>query len=106
MHGANYGMRIGDTESSSRRSLVRDVLRGCFRPFFAAITLITLLGFAVAPPAKAAAPTFTVGWSVYAGWNPYFYMAKSGILKRGADKYGVVIRVQRFDYAASLDAFV
>jgi NitT/TauT family transport system substrate-binding protein len=57
-------------------------------------------------PAQAAAPTFTVGWSVYAGWNPYFYMARSGILKRWADKYGIVIKVQRFDYAASLDAFV
>ena len=33
-------------------------------------------------------------------------MARSGILKRWADKYGVVIKVQRFDYAASLDAFV
>jgi len=33
-------------------------------------------------------------------------MAKSGILKRWADKYGIVIKVQRFDYAASLDAFV
>ena len=54
----------------------------------------------------AQAPTFTVGWSVYAGWNPYFYMAKSGILKKWADKYGIVIKVQRFDYAASLDAFV
>jgi NitT/TauT family transport system substrate-binding protein len=57
-------------------------------------------------PAAQAAPTFTVGWSVYAGWNPYYYMARSGILKRWADKYGVVIKVQRFDYAASLDAFV
>jgi NitT/TauT family transport system substrate-binding protein len=51
-------------------------------------------------------PKFVVGWSVYAGWNPYYYMAKSGILKRWADKYGVEIQVQRFDYAASLDAFV
>jgi NitT/TauT family transport system substrate-binding protein len=33
-------------------------------------------------------------------------MARSGILKRWGDKYGVVIKVQRFDYAASLDAFV
>jgi NitT/TauT family transport system substrate-binding protein len=33
-------------------------------------------------------------------------MAKSGIHKRWADKYGIVIKVQRFDYAASLDAFV
>ena len=33
-------------------------------------------------------------------------MQKSGILKKWADKYNVAIRVQRFDYAPSLDAFV
>jgi NitT/TauT family transport system substrate-binding protein len=59
-----------------------------------------------APSAVADVPTFTVGWSVYAGWNPYFYMQKSGILKKWADKYGIAIKVQRFDYAASLDSFV
>lgn len=58
------------------------------------------------PQAGAQKPTFTVGWSVYAGWNPYFYMMKSGVLRKWADKYGVDIRVQRFDYAASLDSFV
>src|SRR5215470_8468739 len=51
-------------------------------------------------------PSFTVGWSVYVGWDPYYYMARSGILKKWADKYGVDIKVQRFDYAPSLDAFV
>src|SRR5215831_20552021 len=51
-------------------------------------------------------PSFTVGWSVYVGWDPYYYMAKSGILKKWADKYGIIIKVQRFDYAPSLDAFV
>jgi len=59
------------------------------------------------PPAPAAgSPSFIVGWSVYVGWNPYYYMAKSGILKKWAAKYDVDIRVQRFDYAPSLDAFV
>src|SRR5712692_7230531 len=51
-------------------------------------------------------PSFTVGWSVYVGWNPYHFMARSGILRKWADKYGINIRVQRFDYAPSLDAFV
>jgi NitT/TauT family transport system substrate-binding protein len=51
-------------------------------------------------------PAFTVGWSVYAGWTPYYYMNKSGLLKRWSDKYGITIKVQRFDYAPSLDAFV
>src|SRR5436190_5889371 len=65
---------------------------------------ITILLFAFS--AFAQKPAFTVGWSVYAGWTPYHYMNKSGILKKWADKYGIAIKVQRFDYAPSLDAFV
>jgi NitT/TauT family transport system substrate-binding protein len=60
----------------------------------------------LALPAFAQKPTFTVGWSIYAGWTPYHYMQKSGLLKKWADKYGITIKVQRFDYAPSLDAFV
>jgi NitT/TauT family transport system substrate-binding protein len=56
--------------------------------------------------AFAQKPAFTVGWSIYAGWTPYYYMNKAGILKKWADKYGITIKVQRFDYAPSLDAFV
>ena len=75
---------------------------------FATFFLLALAcsGLFVQEKAVAEVPTFTVGWSVYAGWNPYFYMAKSGILKKWADKYGIAIKVQRFDYAASLDSFV
>src|ERR1035441_5119647 len=60
----------------------------------------------VAASAFAQKATFTVGWSVYAGWTPYYYLNKAGILKKWADKYGINIKVQRFDYAPSLDAFV
>jgi NitT/TauT family transport system substrate-binding protein len=67
---------------------------------------ILLLIATLAPAIYAQKPTFTVGWSVYVGWNPYYYMQKSGILKKWADKYGIAIKVQRFDYAPSLDAFV
>jgi NitT/TauT family transport system substrate-binding protein len=66
------------------------------------LSLILLL----AASAFAQKPTFTVGWSVYAGWTPYYYMNKAGILRKWADKYGIAIKVQRFDYAPSLDAFV
>src|ERR1700726_4604494 len=65
-----------------------------------------LLFLLLATPAFAQKPAFTVGWSIYAGWTPYHYLAKSGILKKWADKYGITIKVQRFDYAPSLDAFV
>src|SRR5437588_8563156 len=63
------------------------------------LLLLANLGF-------AQKPSFTVGWSVYAGWTPYYYMNKSGLLRKWADKYGIAIKVQRFDYAPSLDAFV
>ena len=73
---------------------------------FAAGVLALLVAAAPLAPLSADKPTFTVGWSVYVGWNPYYYMNKSGIMKKWADKYGITIKVQRFDYAPSLDAFV
>lgn len=60
----------------------------------------------VAISAFSQRPVFTVGWSVYAGWTPYSYMNKAGLMRKWADKYGITIKVQRFDYAPSLDAFV
>lgn len=66
------------------------------------ILLLALVSLHAADPR----PSFTIGWSVYVGWNPYYYMGKSGMLKKWADKYGVNIKIQRFDYAPSLDAFV
>ncbi len=68
--------------------------------------ILTALLLLTSLPLSAQKPTFTVGWSIYVGWNPYYYMDKSGILKKWADKYGINIKVQRFDYAPSLDAFV
>ena len=69
--------------------------------------LAVAIGAQVLPAvADAEKPAFTVGWSIYAGWTPYHYMNRSGILRKWADKYGISIKVQRFDYAPSLDAFV
>lgn len=62
--------------------------------------------FLLAVTAFAQKPSFTVGWSIYAGWTPYHYLQKSGMLRKWADKYGIEIKVRRFDYAPSLDAFV
>ncbi len=67
---------------------------------------IYLAFFAAAGIGYGQKPSFTVGWSVYAGWTPYHYLNQSGILRKWADKYGITIKVQRFDYAPSLDAFV
>jgi len=105
MHCCNHGQRTENSGKSTKNALLNFSYRA-YRTLPFAVLIAIVVGMAVAIPVRAEAPTFTVGWSVYAGWNPYFYMAKSGVLKRWADKYGVVIKVQRFDYAASLDAFV
>src|SRR5271163_4825343 len=106
MHCRYPGKRTGSRSIVTKDPLIKMADKAHRSLRIAALSIAVLFGAASAIPAHAAAPVFTVGWSVYAGWNPYFYMAKSGILKRWADKYGVVIKVQRFDYAASLDAFV
>src|SRR6202163_3755530 len=69
-------------------------------------TLSLFILLATSSLSFAQKPSFTVGWSVYAGWTPYYYLNQSGILRKWADKYGISIKVQRFDYAPSLDAFV
>ena len=45
----------------------------------------------VAISAFSQRPVFTVGWSVYAGWTPYSYMNKAGLVRKWADKYGITI---------------
>jgi NitT/TauT family transport system substrate-binding protein len=74
--------------------------------FFLSLFLLVVTLTTERPLVAQQKPSFTVGWSVYVGWNPYYYMAKSGILRKWADKYGINIKLQRFDYAPSLDAFV
>lgn len=73
---------------------------------FVTIGILAAAGLLTAPAADSVKPSFTVGWSVYAGWTPYHYLLQSGIMRKWADKYGITIKVQRFDYAPSLDAFV
>src|SRR6266699_3036979 len=74
--------------------------------FFFSLSICLVVLSSRPPLVAQPKPSFTVGWSVYVGWDPYYYMSKSGILRKWADKYGINIKVQRFDYAPSLDAFV
>lgn len=57
--------------------------------------------------ANAAEKTqFRVAWSIYVGWMPWDYAARSGILKKWADKYGIQIElVQINDYIESINQY-
>ncbi|MES2492597.1 MAG: putative urea ABC transporter substrate-binding protein [Pseudomonadota bacterium] len=59
-----------------------------------------------APAAEAAKQEFDIGWSIYAGWMPWPYAEKSGILKKWADKYGIKINlIQVNDYVESVNQY-
>ena len=55
---------------------------------------------------EAAKTEFNIGWSIYAGWMPWAYAEKSGILKKWADKYGIKINlIQVNDYVESINQY-
>lgn len=57
-------------------------------------------------PAAPAGKEYTIGWTIYAGWMPWPYADQAGIVKKWADKYGVVIKVVQInDYVESLNQF-
>ncbi len=59
-----------------------------------------------APQNAAQRHDFNIGWSIYAGWMPWPYAQKAGIVKKWADKYGVKINfVQVNDYVESVNQF-
>jgi NitT/TauT family transport system substrate-binding protein len=49
--------------------------------------------------------SFKVAWSIYAGWNPWDYASKSGILDAWAKKYNIEIKLVKMDYIASIEAY-
>lgn len=49
---------------------------------------------------------FTIGWSIYAGWMPWPYAQRAGIVKKWADKYGITLNVvQVNDYIESVNQY-
>lgn len=63
-------------------------------------------GDAAGAQTEAAKTEFNIGWSIYAGWMPWAYAEKSGILKKWTDKYGIKINlIQVNDYVESLNQY-
>jgi len=56
--------------------------------------------------AAAKRTNFNIGWSIYAGWMPWPYAQKAGIVKKWADKYHLKINfVQVNDYVESVNQY-
>jgi NitT/TauT family transport system substrate-binding protein len=57
-------------------------------------------------PQTAPRKSFSIGWSIYAGWMPWPYAEQAGIVKKWADKYGIQIDVvQVNDYVESVNQY-
>lgn len=50
--------------------------------------------------------SFNVCWSHYVGWEPWSYIASSGVMARWASRYGIEVNIERVDdYLDSLTRF-
>ncbi|MBX9694826.1 MAG: ABC transporter substrate-binding protein [Cyanobacteria bacterium] len=50
-------------------------------------------------------PEFTLAYSIYVGWMPYYLMVENGTLAKCADEEGIKIKAAPMDYPTSLDAY-
>ncbi|MCB1739954.1 MAG: putative urea ABC transporter substrate-binding protein [Gammaproteobacteria bacterium] len=49
---------------------------------------------------------FKIAWSIYVGWMPWEYAARTGIVKKWADRYGINIEVVQInDYVESINQY-
>ncbi|MBB5321717.1 putative urea ABC transporter substrate-binding protein [Marinobacter oulmenensis] len=66
-----------------------------------------VLAAALSPAALAAEKdSFSIAWTIYAGWVPWQYAEDSGIMKKWADKYDIEVDiVQVNDYIESINQY-
>ena len=49
---------------------------------------------------------FNIAWTIYVGWMPWPYAADAGIVKKWADKYGIIINITQInDYVESINQY-
>lgn len=76
------------------------------------LVLYIVLSISIANVANANTTTngkknsFTIAWSIYAGWMPWVYAGDKGIVDKWAKKYGLEINiVQVKDYVSSIEQY-
>lgn len=91
--------RVAASLASPSSSVTRSATKA------AAITGALLLSAALSPQAMAK-DSFSVCWSVYAGWMPWEYVDTQGIVDKWAKKYDIDIDVvQVNDYVESINQY-
>ncbi|MGD8175892.1 putative urea ABC transporter substrate-binding protein [Marinimicrobium sp. ARAG 43.8] len=67
----------------------------------AALSLSAVFAHAQEEPKK-----FTVAWSIYVGWMPWYYIEETGLMDKWAKKYGIDVElVQINDYIEAINMY-
>ncbi len=70
------------------------------------LVLVTSVCIATSANASEKKTSFTIAWSIYAGWMPWGFAGDKGIVDKWAKKYGLQIKiVQVNDYVTSINKF-
>ncbi|TVP53862.1 MAG: lipid kinase [Halomonadaceae bacterium] len=74
--------------------------------FKASVLTLLLSALLLLPTSALARDSFSVCWSIYAGWMPWAYGDESGIVDKWAEKYGIEIDVVQInDYIESINQY-
>lgn len=71
------------------------------------LTLTALLSLsAIFAHAQEEPKKFTLAWSIYVGWMPWYYINETGLMDKWAEKYGIEVElVQINDYIEPINMF-
>lgn len=103
-------MNINSIRKTSITTSLKKVLHPLGVQGLLKLILVLLTSVCIANTASASASdkktSFTIAWSIYAGWMPWGFAGDKGIVDKWAKKYGLQIKiVQVNDYVTSINKF-
>lgn len=101
-------MKINNSRKTSATTKFKESINHLrFKGFFKYV-LVLLASICIANTATASEKktSFTIAWSIYAGWMPWGFAGDKGIVDKWAKKYGLQIKiVQVNDYVSSIEQY-
>lgn len=101
-------MKINNSSNTSNTTTPKKTMHHVSFQGILKLILVLLASICIANTASAGEKktSFTIAWSIYAGWMPWGFAGDKGIVDKWAKKYGLKINiVQVNDYVTSINKF-
>ncbi len=101
-------MNINNIRKTFKTTSIKEVINHLGFQGLLKLILVLLTSVCIANTASASEKktSFTIAWSIYAGWMPWGFAGDKGIVDKWAKKYGLQINiVQVKDYVTSINKF-